>query len=73
VGTLFTFHILKIFCSAGWGNHTVETDWVMIGFIAWLEPRWKKGWCVMWLSVTSSPEKEHILSTHASPAPAEKL
>lgn len=43
----------------------VETDWVTIGFIAWLEPGWEKGWCVMWLSVTSNPEKEHIFRTHA--------
>lgn len=42
----------------------VETDWVMSGFIALLEPGWKKRWRVMWLSVTSNPEKEHIFSTH---------
>ena len=51
----------------------VETDWVMIGFIAWLEPGWKKGWRVMWLSVTSSPGKEHIFSTHVIHALTEKL
>lgn len=70
---MFTFHILKIFCSAGWGKHTVETDWVMIGFIGWLEARGKEGRSVMWLSVTSVPEKEHIFSTHVIHALSEEL
>lgn len=70
---MFTFHILKIFCSAGWGKHTAETDWVMIGCIGWLKAGWKKGWRVMWLSVTSIPEKEHIFSTHVIHAVTEEF
>lgn len=51
----------------------VETDWVMTGFIAWLEAGWKKGRHAMWLSVTSNPETAHILSTHAIHALTEDL
>lgn len=45
VGTLFTCHILKIFCLAGWGKHSVETGWVMTGCIGWLKAGEKRVAC----------------------------
>lgn len=63
VGTLFTCHILKIFCSAGWGKHTAETGWVMAGCIGWLKAGGKRGG-MWWGRLSPRSRRKSTFSAH---------
>lgn len=65
-GTLFTCHILKIFCSAGWGKHTVETGWVRTGCIGWLKAGGKRSG-MWWGRLSPRSRRKSTFSAHMWP------